>query len=141
VGGIKPIRVDVRLIAATNRDLKEAIAGRFREDLYYRLNVVPSPAAAARAHGATSRSCVEHFLAKFNERLKKNVAGVSAEAIEPSAATLAGEHPRARERDVFVKREGPSAFAPVLVLRSRRWATSRTRRSCSRSPARASRRR
>jgi nitrogen regulation protein NR(I) len=83
VGGIKTIRVDVRLVAATNRDLKKLIgAGTFREDLFYRLNVVPIRLPALRERAIDIPVLVEHFLRKFNERLKKSVAGVEPEAME-----------------------------------------------------------
>ena len=83
VGGIKTIRVDVRLVAATNRDLKKLIAaGSFREDLFYRLNVVPIRLPALRERTTDIPLLVEHFLGKFNERLKKHVNGVEDEALD-----------------------------------------------------------
>ncbi|MBX3263528.1 MAG: sigma-54-dependent Fis family transcriptional regulator [Labilithrix sp.] len=83
VGGIKTMRVDVRLVAATNRDLKKLIAqGAFREDLFYRLNVVSIRLPALRERASDTPLLVEHFLKKFNERLKKNVTGVEPEALD-----------------------------------------------------------
>ena len=83
VGGIKTIRVDVRLVAATNRDLKKLKAqGAFREDLFYRLNVVPIQLPALRERTRDIPHLVDHFLAKFNERLKKTVTGVDPEAMD-----------------------------------------------------------
>ncbi len=87
VGGIKTMHVDVRLVAATNRDLRKLIAaGTFREDLFYRLNVVPIRLPALRERSGDIPLLTEHFLAKFNERLKKDVAGVEPEAIDALGA-------------------------------------------------------
>jgi two-component system response regulator AtoC len=83
VGGIKTMRVDVRLVAATNRDLKKLIAnGSFREDLFYRLNVVPIRLPALRERSTDIPILVEHFLTKFNDRLKKQVGGVEPASME-----------------------------------------------------------
>ena len=87
VGGIKTIRVDVRLVAATNRDLKKLIAaGNFREDLFYRLNVVPIRLPALRERATDIPLLLSHFLGKFNDRLKKHVAGVEPDAIDVLAS-------------------------------------------------------
>jgi two-component system response regulator AtoC len=87
VGGIRTIHVDVRLIAATNSDLKKEIAlGAFREDLYYRLNVVPIRLPALRERAIDVPLLVTHFIEKFNARLKKNVQGIEPDALEHLAA-------------------------------------------------------
>jgi two-component system, NtrC family, response regulator AtoC len=89
VGGIKTIRVDVRLVAATNSDLKKDIAaGTFREDLYYRLNVVPIRLPSLRERYEDIELLVQHFIDKFNSRLKKQVKG-----LEPDARELLASHP------------------------------------------------
>jgi DNA-binding NtrC family response regulator len=83
VGGIKTIRVDVRLVAATNRDLKREIAaGTFREDLFYRLNVVSIALPALRERRSDIPHLVQYFITKFNTRLRKTVEGVEADALE-----------------------------------------------------------
>jgi len=82
VGGIKTITVDVRLVTATNRDLKEMITkGQFREDLFYRLNVVPIHLPALRERTGDIPLLVEHFLKKFNGRLKKKIDGCAPDAM------------------------------------------------------------
>lgn len=81
VGGVKTLNVDVRVVAATNSDLKREIAnGTFREDLYYRLNVVSIRLPPLRERDTDIPLLVAHFMQKFNARLGKNVSGVSPEA-------------------------------------------------------------
>ena len=83
VGETKPIKVDVRILAATARNLEAEIeAGRFREDLFYRLNVVRLEVPALRDRQQDIPLLVDHFLAQFRERLGKTVQGVSDEALE-----------------------------------------------------------
>ena len=82
VGGIKSTRVEVRLIVATSLDLtKEIVAGRFREDLFYRLNVVPIHLPPLRDRREDIPLLVGHLLVKYNERLKKNVTRIDDDAL------------------------------------------------------------
>jgi DNA-binding NtrC family response regulator len=83
VGGNKTVRVDVRLIASTNRDLQEAVRqGQFREDLYYRLNVVPISLPPLRLRGSDLDDLVEYFVAHFARKHGKAIRGVSPRAME-----------------------------------------------------------
>jgi len=82
VGGALDIRVDVRVIAATNRDLEKlARTGAFREDLYYRLNVVPINLPALRDRKEDIPDLINHFLEGFNREFKKNTVRVTDEAM------------------------------------------------------------
>ena len=82
VGGIKTLKVNVRLITATNRDLEQEIQrGNFREDLYYRLNVVPLQIPPLRLRKGDIPLLVAHIIKKFNERLKKNISGIADDAL------------------------------------------------------------
>ena len=82
VGGTRDIPVNVRVIAATNRDLARAVSeGRFREDLYYRLNVFPIPVPPLRTRSRDVPVLAAHFLSLFNAMLKKNVTGFTATAM------------------------------------------------------------
>ncbi|HMX63050.1 MAG TPA: sigma-54 dependent transcriptional regulator, partial [Candidatus Sumerlaeota bacterium] len=74
VGGTKPVKVDVRIIAATNRDLKKEVeAGRFREDLYYRLNVIRIDIPALRERADDIPLIANHYLKQFNREHGKNL--------------------------------------------------------------------
>src|SRR3954466_6957643 len=82
VGGGKPIKVDVRILAATNKDLAKAVGdGSFREDLYFRLNVIPIPLPALRERPGDIPDLIQHFVALFRMRSGQAVAHWSDEAI------------------------------------------------------------
>jgi len=82
VGGMKTMSVDVRVIAATNKDLESEVqSGRFREDLYYRLNVFPIVMPPLRERREDIPDLVHHFIQKYANRIQKPVAGMSKEAM------------------------------------------------------------
>jgi DNA-binding NtrC family response regulator len=111
LGGTGPIKLDIRIIAATNRDLETAVAeGRFREDLYYRLNVISIEMLPLRQRKEDIPALVHHFIQKFNIELRKDVQKMSAEAL---AALMKYDWPgnvreleNAVERAMVVAREG-----------------------------------
>ncbi len=81
VGGTKTISVDVRIIAATNQDLEKAVAEkRFREDLFYRINVIPIYLPPLRERGQDIIILANHFLNKFNTQKKKSLTAITEEA-------------------------------------------------------------
>lgn len=83
VGGIKTIHMDVRLVAATNLNLQQAIAeGKFREDLFYRLNVVPMVLPPLRERQEDIPALVTHFLNKYNVKLNRKVVSFTPEALD-----------------------------------------------------------
>ncbi|MEK6684382.1 MAG: sigma-54 dependent transcriptional regulator [Nitrospirota bacterium] len=83
IGGTQNIRVDVRIIAATNKDLEKAVAeGTFREDLYYRLDVIPIHLPPLRERVEDIPSLVRHFLAIMNQGLNKKIRTVTPEAMK-----------------------------------------------------------
>src|SRR3982074_231929 len=83
LGGTRTIKGDVRLVAATNRDLRAALEeGTFREDLYYRLNVVPIDIPPLREHKEDIPDLVNHYLARFSGESSKPIAGITPEAMQ-----------------------------------------------------------
>jgi two-component system, NtrC family, response regulator AtoC len=103
VGGSGDVRVDVRIIAATNRDLEALLAeGRFRDDLYYRLNVLRVELPPLRARGADVTLLARHFVDLFSREFKRPVSGLTAAA---EAALLAYDWPgNARELRNVIER-------------------------------------
>ena len=82
VGGSRDIQVDVRVIAATNRNLQEAVAsGEFREDLYFRLNVIPIHLPALKNRKDDIPELVAYFLNRYNKEFRKNCQGISDEML------------------------------------------------------------
>jgi two-component system response regulator PilR (NtrC family) len=109
IGGTRDIKVDVRIIAATNKDLTKAVAqGAFREDLYYRLNVIPLTIPPLRAHPEDIPLLVRHFLAVFGRK-----AGKPALTVVPAAMqALQRNEWRGNVRELENVLERVVAFAP-----------------------------
>ncbi len=83
VGGTEDIRVDVRIIAATNKELEEAVKEKhFREDLFYRLNVIQIKLPPLRDRREDIQILADHFLKKYSQELSKNISKISPEALQ-----------------------------------------------------------
>jgi len=89
IGGTRPIPIDIRLIAATNRNLKEMLLeGTFREDLYFRLNIIPIDLPPLRERDGDLHVLIGHFLKTFSEELGKEIRGLT-----PNAMALLESYP------------------------------------------------
>ena len=115
VGGTRSVKIDVRVIAATNTNLTEAVSrGAFREDLYYRLNVVPIVVPPLRERAQDVPLLAEHFIRRDNRDFNKHVTGFSPEAL---AALQAYRWPgNVRELENVIERCVVLAEGPVIQL-------------------------
>jgi two-component system nitrogen regulation response regulator GlnG len=114
LGGDEPIKADVRVIAATNRDLGRMVTeGTFRGDLYYRLNVYTIELPPLRERGDDMRALAEHFIRRFGREFKKDVRD-----IDPGALELLRRYPwpgNVRELQSVIKQSLLHATGPVLL--------------------------
>ena len=91
VGGTHPIKTDLRLIAATNVDLEKAVKdGRFREDLYYRLNVIPIRMPALRDRIEDLPELARFFLRRYSVKFRKNIQGIADSTLRDPVARTGG---------------------------------------------------
>jgi transcriptional regulator with PAS, ATPase and Fis domain len=115
VGGSNSIRVDVRILSATNQNLEDLVKqGRFRQDLYYRLNVFPIRIPPLRERGSDIPLLVAHFLEKYNRRMNKHIVGV-----DPRSMALLMAHPwpgNVRELENVIQRMMVVAKGETLDL-------------------------
>jgi len=126
LGGTKTLKVDVRLIAATNRDLRAALEeGTFREDLYYRLNVVPIDIAPLREHKEDIPDLVNLFITRFATESDKKITGITPEAMQ----VLMGHYwpGNVRELQNIIERACALAGGSVLEVADIRLDTQRTK--------------
>ncbi|OGB96708.1 MAG: Fis family transcriptional regulator [candidate division NC10 bacterium RIFCSPLOWO2_12_FULL_66_18] len=114
VGGSQVIKTDARIIAATNRDLKKLVdSGSFREDLYYRLNVIPVTLPPLRERKEDIPLLAEHFLAQFRTEMRKPLESLSGEALE---MLMAYDWPgNVRELRNVLERGAVLARGPILT--------------------------
>ena len=120
LGSTRTIRVDIRLIAATNRDLAKSVAGRqFRSDLYYRLNVFPIRMPELRERKEDIPLLVRYLVQKFARRMNKQIETIPAETMN---ALASWEWPgNVRELENFIERsvilsKGPTLRVPLVEL-------------------------
>jgi two-component system response regulator AtoC len=115
LGGLRPVATDVRVVAATNVNLREAVRHRaFREDLYYRLNVVPIHVPPLRERRQDIPFLVEHFVRKVARECRRQVDGVSAGALE--VLTRYGWPGNVRELENVIHRAVVLSGGPVVML-------------------------
>jgi two-component system response regulator PilR (NtrC family) len=117
LGGTEEVEADIRIIAATNRDLSKMVAeGQFREDLFYRINVIPVRLPALRERTEDIPLVAEHFVARFSQQMGKPITGISAAALDAMRAySWPGnirELENAMERAVALER------TPTILLES-----------------------
>jgi PAS domain S-box-containing protein len=114
LGGTQTLKVDFRLIAATNRDLSDSVReNEFRSDLYYRLNVFPIRVPPLRERREDIRFLVEHFVQKFARRMKKSITSIPKRTID---ALMGWEWPgNVRELENFIERSVILTQGSVLV--------------------------
>ncbi len=113
LGGTKTLKVDVRLVAATNRNLRAALEqGTFREDLYYRLNVVPIDIPPLRERKEDIPGLVDHFIARFGRQSSKQITGITPAGMQH----LINFHwpGNVRELENIIERAAALASGPVL---------------------------
>jgi PAS domain S-box-containing protein len=122
LGGTQTLKVDFRLIAATNRDLAGSVQeNEFRSDLYYRLNVFPIRVPPLRERRSDIPVLVEHFVQKFNHRMKKSITSIPVETMD---ALMKWEWPgNVRELENFIERsviltQGSVLVAPLSEMES-----------------------
>ena len=115
IGGNEPVEVDVRIVAATNKDLQKAVAtGTFREDLFYRLNVIPIRLPPLRERREDIPLLVDHFVERLSAELGRGIEGVSREAM-----VALSTHPwpgNVRELRNVLERGAVVARGPVIEL-------------------------
>ena len=117
VGGTEEVEADIRIIAATNRDLGKMVAdGGFREDLYYRINVIPVRVPPLRERAADVSILADHFVARYAEQMKKPITGISGAAM---ASLTAYSWPgNVRELENAIERAVALERTPSILLES-----------------------
>jgi DNA-binding NtrC family response regulator len=126
LGGTRTLKVDVRLIAATNRDLRAALEqGTFREDLYYRLNVVPIDVPPLRDHKEDVPGLAEHFLKRYRKESGREIDGIAPAAMH----LLTGFHwpGNVRELENIIERAATFAKGKVIEAGDIHVDTDRTK--------------
>jgi len=124
VGGTEEVSVDVRVIAATNRNLPEEVQqGRFRDDLYYRLNVIEIRLPALRERREDIPLLAEHFVEKIASELGKDISGISADALK---VLIAHDWPgNVRELENVIERAIVTSHSDMLEAEDFAWLNKR----------------